>query len=72
MIQWSAQGGEIPTDTHFCSKPGTTEAARVLATALVDIEQFGLEFGRPHVEWSLAAARLGLRQFAPTRTPQEG
>jgi ATP/maltotriose-dependent transcriptional regulator MalT len=40
------------------------EAARVLATALIDIEQFGLEFGRPHVEWSLAAARLGLRQFA--------
>jgi DNA-binding NarL/FixJ family response regulator len=40
------------------------QAALVLATALVDIEQFGLEFGRPHVEWSLAAARLGLRQFA--------
>ena len=40
------------------------QAALVLTTALVDIDKFGLEFGRPHIEWSLAAARLGLRQFS--------
>jgi DNA-binding NarL/FixJ family response regulator len=40
------------------------EASTVLTNALVDIEKYTLEFGRPHIEWSLAASKLGLRQFA--------
>jgi ATP/maltotriose-dependent transcriptional regulator MalT len=40
------------------------EAVEVLNTGLADVDKYGLEFARPHLECSLAAARLGLRQFA--------
>jgi ATP/maltotriose-dependent transcriptional regulator MalT len=40
------------------------EAVEVLKGALADVDKYGLEFARPHLECSLAAARLGLRQFA--------
>jgi DNA-binding CsgD family transcriptional regulator/tetratricopeptide (TPR) repeat protein len=41
------------------------ENARVvLTTTLNEIETFGLAFGRPHIEWSLASAELGLRHFS--------
>jgi ATP/maltotriose-dependent transcriptional regulator MalT len=40
------------------------EAVEVLKGALADVDKYRLEFARPHLECSLAAARLGLRQFA--------
>jgi ATP/maltotriose-dependent transcriptional regulator MalT len=42
------------------------EAATVLRDALSYLAEFRLSFGMPHVEWSLAAAELGLRHFART------
>jgi ATP/maltotriose-dependent transcriptional regulator MalT len=41
-----------------------SEAVEVLKDALTDVDKYGLEFARPHLECSLASARLGLRQFA--------
>jgi len=40
------------------------EARRVLNEALATVQRYKLAFARPHLEWSLAAAELGLRQFA--------
>ncbi len=40
------------------------EGARLLRATLAELVEFGLTFGMPHVEWSLAAAELGLRHFA--------
>ena len=40
------------------------DAAQILRAAHSDLEEFGLSFGLRHVEWSLAAAELGLRHFA--------
>ena len=40
------------------------EARTVLRGTLVELGEFGFAFGTPHVEWSLAAAELGLRHFA--------
>jgi ATP/maltotriose-dependent transcriptional regulator MalT len=40
------------------------ESSYALTKALEDVERYDLAFGRPHIEWSLAAAKLGLRQFA--------
>ncbi len=40
------------------------EAERVLRVTLAELDEFGLSFAVPHVEWSLAAAELGLRHFA--------
>jgi ATP/maltotriose-dependent transcriptional regulator MalT len=39
------------------------DAKTTLATALVDIDRFDLQFGRPHIQWTMAAAELGLRNF---------
>jgi len=44
---------------------GRYEAARTrLRSALTWLDEYGLSFGMPNVEWSLAAAELGLRHFA--------
>jgi ATP/maltotriose-dependent transcriptional regulator MalT len=40
------------------------DAAQVLRETLAELAEFGISFGVPHVEWSLAAAELGLRHFA--------
>jgi DNA-binding CsgD family transcriptional regulator len=40
------------------------EARRVLLSVLRELDEFGLQFGVPHVQWTLAAAELGLRHFA--------
>ena len=40
------------------------EGARLLRATLAELIEFGLTFGMPYVEWSLAAAELGLRHFA--------
>jgi DNA-binding CsgD family transcriptional regulator len=40
------------------------DAVQVLRATLAELDEFGLSFGVPHVEWSLAAAELGLRHFA--------
>jgi DNA-binding NarL/FixJ family response regulator len=40
------------------------EARETLLAALEDIDRFDLEFGRPHIQWTLAAAELGLRRFS--------
>jgi DNA-binding CsgD family transcriptional regulator len=40
------------------------EAEKVLRATLAELDEFGLSFAVPHVEWSLAAAELGLRHFA--------
>jgi DNA-binding CsgD family transcriptional regulator len=39
-------------------------AKSVLAPVLIDLDRYALGFARPHIEWSMAAAELGLRQFA--------
>jgi ATP/maltotriose-dependent transcriptional regulator MalT len=41
-----------------------SEAAAVLRETLAEVEEYGLSFTLPHVEWSLASAELGLRHFA--------
>ena len=44
---------------------GRYERAReVLMAAMADVDQSGLAFARPHLEWSLASVELGLRHFA--------
>ena len=40
------------------------EAAGRPTYALADLNEFGISFATPHLEWSLAAAELGLRHFA--------
>jgi ATP/maltotriose-dependent transcriptional regulator MalT len=40
------------------------EAAAVLAAGLEDVKRFELSFARPHLEWSMSAAALGLRRFS--------
>ena len=40
------------------------QAKAILAMVLGDLDRYALAFGRPHIEWSIAAAELGLRQFA--------
>jgi ATP/maltotriose-dependent transcriptional regulator MalT len=39
------------------------EARAALRLAIEDVDEFGLSFARPHIEWSLGATELGLRQF---------
>jgi ATP/maltotriose-dependent transcriptional regulator MalT len=41
-----------------------SDAQRIQRATLSELDEFGLSFGLPHVEWSLAAAELGLRHFA--------
>jgi ATP/maltotriose-dependent transcriptional regulator MalT len=41
-----------------------SEAALILRRALAELEEYGLAFAVPHIEWTLAAAELGLRHFA--------
>ena len=40
------------------------DAGHVLSIAMNEIDEFGLSFGRPHVESTLASVELGLRHFA--------
>jgi ATP/maltotriose-dependent transcriptional regulator MalT len=40
------------------------EAATVASVGLEDVGRFQLSFARPHLEWALAAAALGTRQFS--------
>jgi ATP/maltotriose-dependent transcriptional regulator MalT len=40
------------------------DAIQILKTAEAELDEFGLEFGLRHVEWSLSAAELGLRHFS--------
>jgi ATP/maltotriose-dependent transcriptional regulator MalT len=40
------------------------EGEALLRATLRDVQSFSLGFGMPHVDWSLAAAELGLRHFA--------
>jgi DNA-binding CsgD family transcriptional regulator len=44
------------------------EAHEALTDALNEVRRYGLQFAVPHLEWSLAAAELGLRRFARTET----
>jgi ATP/maltotriose-dependent transcriptional regulator MalT len=39
------------------------EAANWLALLMADVEEFDLEFARPHAEWTAALLRLGVRRF---------
>ncbi len=41
-----------------------SDAKIALAAALREIDRFDLQFGRPHVQWTMAAAELGLRNFS--------
>ena len=40
------------------------EGHMMLRATLADVASFSLRFGMPHIDWSLAAAELGLRHFA--------
>jgi DNA-binding NarL/FixJ family response regulator len=40
------------------------DGERLLRATQQDVRSFSLGFGMPHVDWSLAAAELGLRHFA--------
>jgi ATP/maltotriose-dependent transcriptional regulator MalT len=41
------------------------EALATVENALVDVDKFDLQFARPHLLWTRAAALLGLRRFGP-------
>jgi LuxR family maltose regulon positive regulatory protein len=43
---------------------GYAEAAAVVSSALDEVRTFGLSFARPHLEWTMSAAALGLRRFS--------
>jgi LuxR family maltose regulon positive regulatory protein len=41
-----------------------TQAAEIAAHMLEEVNAFGLEFARPHADWNIAFAALGMRRFA--------
>jgi ATP/maltotriose-dependent transcriptional regulator MalT len=41
-----------------------TQAAEIAARMLEEADAFGLEFARPHGDWNVAFAALGMRRFA--------
>jgi len=47
----------------FCLQADYSRALKVGEEMLADAEAFGLEFVRPHGQWNLAFAKLGLRRF---------
>jgi ATP/maltotriose-dependent transcriptional regulator MalT len=61
---WVRSAWSYLVGTTLMLKGRYQEAAMMLRDTLKDLRDFGLAFALPRVRWSLAAAELGLRQFA--------